>query len=277
MDEELSLDCLIIRSSDVQARLLHPQHKSLREMQSRNSIVILARHGETIWNRTRRLQGRTDIDLSSEGMEEAKNLSDALSSVPLSEVYCSPLSRSRKTAEILGAPHGLTPKVRDAFLEVNYGSWEGKSTDYLRENFHEDFNKWMTHPTDVHIPDAEDLTSVRERVVEGFMEVLRENQSDTNVIAIVGHGGINRALLLFFLSADLAAFWRIRQDNVCVNLIEVSGDVFRVSLLNSTAHLRMDYRALVEQARSRLGHGLSGPSLSSMGRVTTPASVRKTG
>lgn len=228
-------------------------------MTSRNSIVILTRHGETAWNRTRRLQGRIDVSLSAEGIEEAKNLSVALSSVPLSEVYCSPLSRSKETAEILGSPHGLTPKVKDAFMEADYGSWEGKSTDYLRENFPHDFDKWMTQPTDVHIPNAENLECVRKRVVEGFMEVL--NESDANVIAIVGHGGVNRALLLSLLNADLKSFWRIRQDNVCVNLIEVSGEVFRVSLLNSTVHLRTDYCALVEQARSRLAYGLSGPSI----------------
>jgi broad specificity phosphatase PhoE len=233
-------------------------------MPSRSSVVILVRHGETAWNRTRRLQGRTDTTLSAEGIGEAKNLSDALSSVPLSAIYCSPLSRSRQTAEILGTPHGLTPQAKDAFLEIDYGSWEGKSTDHLRENFPEDFNKWMTQPTDVHIHDAEDLRSVRKRVVDGFMEILNEN--DANVIAVVGHGGVNRVLLLSLLNADLAAFWRIRQDNVCVNLIEVSGDVFRVSLLNSTAHLRTDYCSLVEQAISRLDHGLSGPSLSSIGR-----------
>lgn len=168
----------------------------------------------------------------------------------------------------------MAPRIKDAFLEVNYGSWEGKSTGYLKENFPEDFDKWMTEPTAVHIPGAEELMSVRTRVVQGFVEAL--NESDGNVIAIVGHGGINRTLLLSFLNADLTAFWRIRQDNVCVNLIEVSGDIFRVSLLNSTAHLRTDYAALVEQARSRLGQGLSGPSLLSRGKVPTPVNVRRT-
>ena len=233
---------------------------------SRNSIIILTRHGETAWNRTKRLQGRIDISLSEEGIEEARNLSAALSSVPLSEVYCSPLSRSRETAEILGHPHGLTPKVKDAFIEADYGSWEGKSSDYLRKNFPHDFDKWITHPNDAQIPNGENLERVQKRVVEGFMEVLNESHAD--VIAIVGHGGVNRALLLSLLNADLKSFWRIRQDNVCVNLIEVSGEMFRVSLLNSTAHLRTDYCALVEQARSRLAHGLSGPSTrSAFGRT----------
>jgi broad specificity phosphatase PhoE len=217
---------------------------------SKNSIVILTRHGETAWNRTRRLQGRLDISLSEEGIEEARNLSAALSSVPISEIYCSPLSRSRETAEILGSPHGLTPKVKDAFMEADYGSWEGKSSEYLRKIFPHDFDKWIKQPTDVQIPNAENLECVQKRVVEGFMEVL--NESNANVIAIVGHGGVNRALLLSLLNADLKSFWRIRQDNVCVNLIEVAGEMFRVSLLNSTVHLRTDYCALV---LSRRGQG----------------------
>ncbi len=214
------------------------------------AVVILARHGGTAWNKTRRLQGRTDIPLSDDGVKEAKHLSIALASVPLSSIYCSSLARSRQTAEILAQPHGLIPNAREELVEVNFGAWEGKTTDYLRDNFSDNFRTWMTRPTSARIPGAEDLASVQKRVLHCFGEIIREN--DGRITAMVGHGGVNRVLLLSLLGADLKSFWRIRQDNVCVNLIEVSGDVCRVSLLNSIAHLNANYMHLVSQAKSRL-------------------------
>ena len=214
------------------------------------AVVILVRHGGTAWNSTRRLQGRTDIPLSDSGVEEAKRLSSALASAPISSVYCSPLARSRQTAEILAEPHILTPKPMDDLVEVNFGTWEGKTTDYLRENFPENFQTWMTRPTSARIPGSEELKAVQKRVLRCFTEIVREN--DGKVAAMVGHGGVNRVLLLSLLGAELQSFWRLRQDNVCVNLIEVSGDVYRVSLLNSVAHLETNYVDLVNQAKSRL-------------------------
>ncbi len=212
--------------------------------------MILARHGGTAWNRTRRLQGRTDIPLSDSGVEEAKHLSSALASTPISSVYCSPLARSRQTAEILAEPHNLTPKPMADLIEVNFGTWEGKTTDYLRDSFPQDFQTWMTRPTSARIPGAEELKAVQKRALRCFAEIVREN--DGKVTAMVGHGGVNRVLLLSLLGAELESFWRLRQDNVCVNLVEVSGDFYRVSLLNSIAHLEMNYLDLVNQAKSRL-------------------------
>lgn len=213
------------------------------------AVVILARHGGTSWNNERRLQGRTDIGLSREGVDQVTSLSRALSSSPISNIYCSPLSRSKRTAEIISTPHGLTPCVKESFIEMSFGLWEGKTTDYLSTNYPDEFKNWLTHPGHVHIPEAEKLQDVQRRVFNGFMQVIEENHG--KVVAIVGHGGVNRLLLLSLLDSDLEAFWRIRQDNACLNLIEMSESTCRVSLVNSTAHLMTDYATLVRQAQSR--------------------------
>lgn len=214
------------------------------------AVVILARHGGTSWNNERRLQGRTDISLSPEGVNQVTLLSRALSSTPISNIYCSPLSRSKRTAEIISAPHGLTPHVKESFIEMSFGRWEGKTTSYLSANYPDDFKNWLRHPTRVRIPEAENLQDVQRRAFNGFMQVIEENHD--KVVAIVGHGGVNRVLLLSMLDSDLEAFWRIRQDNACLNLIEMSESTCRVSLVNSTAHLMTDYAALVRQAKSRI-------------------------
>ena len=63
--------------------------------------IYLARHGETDWNAARRLQGRTDTALNSTGRQQAAKLAEHLKGVRLDAIYCSTLSRSRETAEIV--------------------------------------------------------------------------------------------------------------------------------------------------------------------------------
>jgi len=218
-------------------------------MRQLNAIVVLARHGETLWNEMRLIQGRTDIALSDVGREQARALSTALASIPFASIYCSPLIRARETAEILSVPHKITPRIDDGFLEVNFGEWEGKTHRELREKFPEHYERWLIDPGQVCVPRAELLSDVQSRVMRSFQRVTEEN--DGKVVAVVAHGGVNRALLLSLLQANSGAFWRLRQDVACLNLIELSDGMPKICLLNSTAHLKTDYWQLVKEAAAR--------------------------
>ena len=90
--------------------------------------IYLARHGETDWNAERRLQGtRTDTALNSTGRQQAAKLAERLKGVRLDAVYCSGLSRSRETAEIV---RGEVPLKSLAGLnERNHGKFEGAKVD----------------------------------------------------------------------------------------------------------------------------------------------------
>lgn len=214
------------------------------------SIIILVRHGETMWNEKRLLQGRTDIALGDKGREQAKVLSSALSSVPLRSVYCSPLARAAETAEILSYPHRISPKIDEGFIEINFGEWEGRTPEALGQDYPRQYERWLVNPNDVTVAKAELLGDVQNRVMRSFERIAEENEG--NVVCIVGHGGINRVLLLSLLQADLGAFWRLRQDTACLNLIEFSDDIPRISLLNCTAHFKKDYTQIVKEAMIRM-------------------------
>lgn len=213
-------------------------------------VVLLVRHGETLWNELRLLQGRTNVALSGVGREQAQALAEALAQIPLSSIYCSPLLRARETAEILSVPHKITPKTDEGFVEMNFGEWEGKSHDELRKKFPQQYETWLINPGQVSVPGAEQLGDVQARVIDSLERIIEEN--DRKAIAIVGHGGVNRALFLSLLQASSSAFWKIRQDVACLNLIEFADGVPRISLLNSTVHLKADYEQLVKQAATRV-------------------------
>jgi len=216
-----------------------------------NAVVLLARHGETLWNEMRLIQGRTDVALSDTGREQAQALAVALASIPLSSIYCSPLLRARETAKILATPHEIVTKVDEGFVEINFGEWEGKTHSALRKQFQEQYERWLLDPGQVEVPRAERFNDVQARVVRSFEGIIREN--DGKVVAIVGHGGVNRTLILSLTQANSGAFWRLRQDLACLNLIELSAGIPRICLLNSTSHLKTDYRQLVGEAAIRAG------------------------
>src|SRR4051812_15965596 len=89
------------------------------------TTLVLARHGETDWNASGRLQGHTDRPLNDYGRRQARELADRLAGDGIAAIYASDLSRAKETAEIVGAGLGL-PVVIDADLrERNWGSWEG--------------------------------------------------------------------------------------------------------------------------------------------------------
>jgi len=219
-----------------------------------NAVVLLARHGETLWNEMRLIQGRTDVALSDTGREQARALSAALASIPLSSIYCSPLVRARETANILATPHKIMPRVDEGFVEINFGEWEGKTHSALRKQFQEQYERWLIDPGQVDVPRAERLNDVQARVIQSFERIVMENEG--KIATVVGHGGVNRALILSLMRANSGAFWRLRQDLACLNLIELSDGIPRICLLNSTSHLRTDYRLLVGEAAIRAGISL---------------------
>jgi broad specificity phosphatase PhoE len=93
--------------------------------------LILLRHGETEWSRTRRHTGRTDIPLTAAGEAEAAALAPALAARPVAAVFTSPLQRAARTAELAG----LSNAKQDPDLqEWDYGGYEGLTTEEIRSH-----------------------------------------------------------------------------------------------------------------------------------------------
>ncbi len=109
------------------------------------TTILLARHGETDWNRENRFQGHADPPLNETGRAQAAELAAALANEPLAAVYSSPLRRAFETAQIVGAPHGLEPVPVDALREVDVGSWQGLTRAEIEERFPEQFARWLDY------------------------------------------------------------------------------------------------------------------------------------
>src|SRR5215813_4041423 len=94
--------------------------------------LFLVRHGETDWNRERRIVGRQEISLNEIGRKQAQTLKEAMAGFPFDAIYSSPVCRARETAKILGEDRGLEPILDERMVEIHYGDWVGMTFEQVR-------------------------------------------------------------------------------------------------------------------------------------------------
>ena len=90
-------------------------------------ILYVIRHGETAWNKVRRLQGQTDIPLAEEGIRLAKETGIGMKDIPIDLVISSPLQRALQTAECITEGRNIPILTDERIQEISFGDWEGES------------------------------------------------------------------------------------------------------------------------------------------------------
>jgi broad specificity phosphatase PhoE len=144
------------------------------------TTILLARHGETDWNREGRWQGWADPPLNDTGRAQARELAEQLRSTPFDAVYTSDLTRASETAEIVAAPHGVRVVADPELREIDIGSWSGLTKSEIQDRF------------DGQRVDGETREHHAARVLAAVERIAREHPAGR--ILIVTHGGTMRAL-----------------------------------------------------------------------------------
>jgi phosphoserine phosphatase len=157
------------------------------------TTILLARHGETDWNREGRFQGHADPPLNRTGRVQAVDLSAALMAEQLAAVYSSPLRRALETAEVLATSHGLEPVPVDDLREVDVGSWSGLTRAEVEERFPAQFARWLDYGQGWE--DGETYEEMGRRAVDALL-LLAAAHDGERVLAVT-HGGPIRAAFAF--------------------------------------------------------------------------------
>jgi 2,3-bisphosphoglycerate-dependent phosphoglycerate mutase len=163
------------------------------------ALLILLRHGESVWNKENRFTGWIDVDLSERGEEEARRAGELLRNIPIDIVFTSALRRAIRTAEIAleTAEKSSVPIIKNAALnERHYGDLQGLNKDEVARQYGEQQFKLWRRSYDVPPPNGESLKMTQERVLPYFQqEILPILQQGKNVL-IVAHGNSLRALVM---------------------------------------------------------------------------------
>jgi 2,3-bisphosphoglycerate-dependent phosphoglycerate mutase len=139
------------------------------------TTILLARHGETDWNRERRIQGSADTELNEVGRSQARQLAAELTEVELAAIYSSDLVRARATAEIVAAAKGLSVRTDHGLRERSFGSWEGLTRAEIADRF-----------PDLEHHDGESDDDVRGRVLAAVHRIVAAHPSGN--VLVVSHG-----------------------------------------------------------------------------------------
>ena len=145
------------------------------------TTLLLARHGETDWNREGRWQGWADPPLNDTGRAQARRLADELRAVAFDAVYSSDLRRAFETAEILAAPHAVPVSPTPACARSTSARGPGLPARRSRTRF-----------PDGKRPDGETHEEHGSRVRAAVMRIAREHLGER--ILLVGHGGTIRSI-----------------------------------------------------------------------------------
>jgi broad specificity phosphatase PhoE len=184
--------------------------------------LYLMRHGRTYEPRLETRMASADEDpqlpLTDRGREEVRQTAKAMSHLEIDAAFSSTLLRTRETAGIIAAPHGLEPVALAALQELRLHAPAGGTLRDVWRRYLDTSRALASRPADDVRLDCG--RSVAE-IVENAHAALRESLAGpARRVLVVAHGGINRLLLTGFLGQPLARFLTLDQDFACVNVID---------------------------------------------------------
>jgi probable phosphoglycerate mutase len=196
-------------------------------------ILYLVRHGELILDERHRFLGQLDVPLSPKGEEQARELRECCELGSITRIYCSNLSRSRGTAEIISEQRGTAIISCRGLREISLGLWEGRAVSDIETLYPKEFNARGENIEHYRPPYGESFADCRIRVLAALEEILISSSGD---ILIVGHAGVNRLILCEALGIPIANIFKIGQDYGCLNILECGTHGYRVKFLNFVPH-----------------------------------------
>ncbi|GAA0452309.1 MULTISPECIES: histidine phosphatase family protein [Sphingomonas] len=161
-----------------------------------SATVLLARHGShdevgAI------LSGRSEIALNAAGRAEAERLAERLTGTALTAIHSSPRRRTRETAEIVAARHGLEVVLVDALDEVDFGAWTGCSFDSLHGD--PEWDRWNAERATASTPGGETMAAATTRAVAHIASL----EGAGGPVMCVSHCDVIRGAAAHFLGLSL--------------------------------------------------------------------------
>lgn len=199
--------------------------------------LLLIRHGESVGNVERRLQGQHEFPLTARGIEQSRRLAQRLSACPLAALYSSPVQRALATANILGETLKLPVVPLPAVQEYDFGELAGLTWLEIRERAPEVVEAIRAgSPEYPRYPGEEGRDNFRRRVRQGLWELAEKHQDDT--VAVVTHAGPIVVFCLDLLKLPYRRPIPFALDNASLTLIDILDGRGVIMALNDTCHLR---------------------------------------
>ena len=185
--------------------------------------ICLIRHGETDWNNIGKLQGREDIPLNKNGIEQINNVVKYLKYNNWKIIISSPLSRAKMSAKIISKEIGnIKIYEENDFIERDYGKVSGMTIEERKANF-----------PNGNCEGIEPMETLKNRTVTAIMKYLKKYEN--NDIIIVSHGAVINSILAYLSENEIGSGKTVLK-NACITLLEKTIDQIKIIFYNKTAN-----------------------------------------
>jgi broad specificity phosphatase PhoE len=202
--------------------------------------LIIIRHGETLWNKEGRVQGISDVELSTVGIEQARLLALSLKDYPIRVIHTSPLKRALKTAEVINEFHLKEIHIHNDLMEIDPGDFEGMYYKELVVSEKDFLNKWIANPASVKMPNGESLTQLQERAWRVMERIINKNEN----ALVVAHNFTIGAIICRIRGISFNEFHASLVGNASKTIFNFQKDVITTEMFNDRSHLQENIKSL---------------------------------
>ncbi len=188
--------------------------------------IYIVRHGETVWNAQKLLQGSADIELNERGRELAGITGRNLEDVHFDIIYSSPLIRAYETACLIRGHRNIQIIRDDRLKELCFGVNEGKNFPELLEDKDDPFHYFFDKPELYKAPEGgESFVQICKRAEKFMKEIVEPINNRVRRILIVAHGAMNKALLCYIKKHGIEDYWSGGLQRNCeVSIVRFDGN-----------------------------------------------------
>lgn len=185
--------------------------------------ILFIRHGETAWNRIKRIQGHIDIPLADSGLAQAQRLAVRLAretrdGARVDAIYSSDLMRAQQTAQPAADALGLPLVLRAGLRERAYGIFQGHDSTEIEARFPDAYAAWQTRDPGFEPEGGESQRAFYHRVLHALEPIVAAHPGGR--IACVAHGGVLDCVYRFANGLDLAAPRNYQLLNTSINVVD---------------------------------------------------------
>jgi len=190
-------------------------------MVSRTRIYLI-RHGEVVGFETPSYNGHADVALTERGVAQYHQLKERLADAGITACYSSDLSRCVTGARIICGGMEIEPVLKSELRELNIGIWEGMTWNEIARQYPDQWQARLDNLVNYRVPGGENLLDLAARALPLLRRIVATHRGEN--VLVVGHGGMNRVLLLDAIGAPLSALFNIEQRYACVNIVDYYED-----------------------------------------------------
>ena len=204
----------------------------------KETTLIVVRHGETTWNREKRMQGVTDTQLSDVGRAQAQALGRRLKEHRFAALYSSTLSRALHTARVISEHTGREVVVDDRLRERCFGIFEGLTAAEIMARYPEEHALFASHDPDYEVPGGECATGFSGRCLGCLAEIAERHPGEE--VVVVSHGLVLDSLYRAAHGLAHGAPRPLPLINASVNRFGYGRGAWRMESWGDVSHLAPD-------------------------------------